>query len=171
MPELTALYERQLSGVNSMTDFRHARVDFDADAIVPREERERYAELPDTVEIRGKDVEIQYDVEENESGVVGVARLRLPEKIARNMSEAELPTLDRPLRFVVTRGMRGAARAATRPATPVRYARRSTSVPRRSRPATSTATTARPRFQGALIHPGSEHSTVGNLAGSAVARE
>jgi ATP-dependent helicase HrpA len=111
LAELTALYEQQLSDVNSMADFRHARVDFNADAIIPREERERYAELPDTVEIRGKDVEIQYDVEENEGGVVGVARLRLPEKIARNMSEAELPTLDRPLRFVVTRGMRGAARA------------------------------------------------------------
>ena len=113
MAELTAIYERQLANVNSLSDFRHARVDFDADAIVPREERERYAELPDTVEIRGKEVEIQYDVEENESGVVGVARLRLPEKVARNISEAELPTLDRPLRFVVTRGMRGAARAST----------------------------------------------------------
>jgi hypothetical protein len=113
MPELTAIYEAQLGNVNSMADFRHARVDFDPDAIVPREERERYAELPGTVEIRGKDVEIQYDVEENESGVTAVARLRLPEKIARNMSEAELPTLDRPLRFVVTRGMRGAARATT----------------------------------------------------------
>jgi hypothetical protein len=113
MPELTAIYERQLANVNSLSDFRHARVDFDADSIVPREERERYADLPDTVEIRGKDVEIQYDVEENESGAMGVARLRLPEKIARNMSEAELPTLDRPLRFVVTRGMRGAARATT----------------------------------------------------------
>jgi ATP-dependent helicase HrpA len=113
MPELTSLYEQQLANVNSMTDFRHARVDFDADAIVPREERERYAELPGSVEIRGKDVEIQYDVEEADSGVVGVARLRLPEKIARNVSEAELPTLDRPLRFIVTRGMRGAARAST----------------------------------------------------------
>jgi ATP-dependent helicase HrpA len=113
MAELTAIYEQQLANVNSLSDFRHARVDVDADAIVPRAERERYAELPDTVEIRGKDVEIQYDVEENESGVVGVARLRLPEKVARNMSEAELPTLDRPLRFVVTRGMRGAARAST----------------------------------------------------------
>jgi hypothetical protein len=113
LAELTALYERQLAHVNSVTDFRHTRVDFDADAIVPREERERYAALPDSVEIRGKDVEIQYDVEEGEAGAVGVARLRLPEKIARNMSEAELPTLDRPLRFVVTRGMRGAARAAT----------------------------------------------------------
>jgi ATP-dependent helicase HrpA len=113
MAELTALYEAQLASVNSISDFRHARVDFDADAIIPREERARYADLPNTVEIRGKDVEIQYDVEENESGIIGVARLRLPEKMARNMSESELPTLDRPLRFVVTRGMRGAARAST----------------------------------------------------------
>jgi hypothetical protein len=44
---------------------------------------------------------------------VGVARLRLPEKLARNLNEEELPTLDRPLRFIVTRGVRGAARAAT----------------------------------------------------------
>lgn len=113
MAELTAIYERQLADVNSLTDFRHAQVTFDPDAIVPAAERARYAELPSTIEIRGKDVEIQYDVEESESGVTGVARLRLPEKLARNMSEAELPALDRPLRFVVTRGMRGAARAAT----------------------------------------------------------
>jgi hypothetical protein len=113
LAELTAIYERQLAGVNSLTDFRHARVDFDPDAVIPAAERQRYADLPDSVEIRGKDVEIQYDVEESESGTIGVARLRLPEKVARNMSEAELPTLDRPLRFVVTRGMRGAARATT----------------------------------------------------------
>ena len=44
---------------------------------------------------------------------MGVARLRLPEKLARTLSEAELPMLDRPVRFVVTRGARGAARAST----------------------------------------------------------
>jgi hypothetical protein len=113
LAELTRIYEEQLAHVNSMTDFRHARVDFNPDSIISPEDRARYADLPDTVEIRGKDVEIQYDVEETDAGVLGVARLRLPEKIARNMSEAELPTLDRPLRFVVTRGMRGAARAST----------------------------------------------------------
>lgn len=113
LAELTAIYEKQLANVNSVSDFRFTKVDFDPDAIVPREERERYANLPTSVEIRGKDVEIQYDVEESESGPVGVARLRLPEKLARSMAESELPTLDRPLRFVVTRGMRGAARAAT----------------------------------------------------------
>ena len=45
--------------------------------------------------------------------LVPVARLRLPEKIARSLTESELPTLDRPLRFVVLRGQRGAVRART----------------------------------------------------------
>ena len=40
-----------------------------------------------------------------------VVRLRLPEKLARTLVEEELPVLDRPLRFVVTRGARGAVRA------------------------------------------------------------
>lgn len=113
LADLTALYERQLAGLSSMTDFRHTRIEFDPDAIVPREVRERYAALPSTTKIRDRDVEIHYDVEETPSGNVGVARLRIPEKIARNLNEEELPTLDRPLRFVVTRGARGAARANT----------------------------------------------------------
>jgi hypothetical protein len=113
LAELTSIYEQQLQSVNSMSDFRQARVDVDADAIVPADVRERYAGLPASVEIRGKDVEIQYDVEEGGQGPAGVARLRLPEKLAKTLSEAELPKLDRPLRFVVTRGMRGAARGNT----------------------------------------------------------
>jgi hypothetical protein len=111
--ELTALYEAQLANVDSMNDFRHAAFHVDADAIVPRDVRERYAALPSTVNVRGRDVEIHYDVEETPTGLVGVARLRLPEKIARTLSEEELPSLDRPLRFIVTRGERGAARAET----------------------------------------------------------
>jgi hypothetical protein len=107
------LYEQQLQSVTSMADFRHARVRIDADSIVPADVRQRYADLPSSIEMRGKDVEIQYDVEETEQGNVGVARLRLPEKLAKTLSEAELPKLDRPLRFVVTRGMRGAARGNT----------------------------------------------------------
>jgi len=64
--------------------------------------------------VRGRDVEIDYDVEEDaENGVLGVARLRLPEKVARTLTEGELPTLDRPLRFVVARGQRGSVRART----------------------------------------------------------
>jgi hypothetical protein len=115
--ELTALYESRLRDVNSLTDFKHAELDLTSalDALVPAAVRAVYQELPDRVFVRDRDVDIQYDVEEGEGekGSVGVARLRLPEKLARTLTEAELPPLDRPLRFIVTRGARGAARATT----------------------------------------------------------
>ncbi|HEU4643440.1 MAG TPA: DEAD/DEAH box helicase [Gemmatimonadaceae bacterium] len=110
LPELTALYETMLAGVRSMDDFRAAELRIDPDAIVPAEERARLLALPDAVSVRDRTVPIDYDVED---GVGGVARLRLPEKLARSLVESELPELDRPLRFVVPRGPRGAARAAT----------------------------------------------------------
>jgi hypothetical protein len=66
--------------------------------------------LPDSVTIRDREVPIEYGVED---GVGGIARLRLPEKMARTLVDAELPELDRPARFVVTRGQRGAVRAST----------------------------------------------------------
>jgi hypothetical protein len=75
--------------------------------------RARYAALPSSVDVRDRAVEIHYDVEETPSGPIGVARLRLPEKIARTLTASELPVLDRPLRFIVTRGVRGAARGDT----------------------------------------------------------
>ncbi len=111
--ELASVYEQQLAGVNSIADFRHAPLEVRADMFVPLEVRERYAALPSSVAVRGKDVEIHYDVEESDGGKFGVARLRLPEKLARTLSHEELPVLDRPLRFIVTRGARGAARANT----------------------------------------------------------
>lgn len=115
LEEVTAIYARQLveQNVTSYSDFRRAQLGIDAEAILPRQERERYLALPDSVEIRGREIPIRYDVEETDSGRHGVARLSLPEKLARTLTEAELPSLDRPLRFVVTRGARGAARADT----------------------------------------------------------
>ena len=113
LADLTAIYERQLSDVNSVEEFRRKRLYVDADALVAPQVREKYASLPSSVSIRGRDAEINYEVEEGENGSVGVARLRLPEKMARSLSEDELPQLDRPLRFIVTRGIRGAARADT----------------------------------------------------------
>jgi ATP-dependent helicase HrpA len=113
LAELTALYEQQLTNVGSMTEFRHTPVYVDADEIVPRDVRERFTSLPSSASIRGKDVEIHYDVEDTPDGLLAVARLRLPEKMARTLNEEELPALDRPLRFIVTRGARGAARART----------------------------------------------------------
>jgi len=110
--ELTALYERQLAKVTSFAQFKQTPIAIDADALVPAAVRERYASLPSSTRVRDRDVEIHYDVEENADGTaLGVARLRLPEKLARTLAEDELPRLDRPLRFIVTRGARGAARA------------------------------------------------------------
>ena len=114
--ELTDLYARQLASVGSLTDFRHATLTIDPDEFASPEERARWLALPDTAEIRGREVEIHYEAEERDGSVQGVARLRLPEKLARTLSEEELPTLDRPLRFSVTRGARGTARADTLPA-------------------------------------------------------
>jgi hypothetical protein len=111
--ELASLYEQQLADVDSMAEFRHTVVTVDADEVVPADVRARYAALPSHVSVRGREVEIHYDVEEGTHGLFGVARLRLPEKLARTLVEEELPVLDRPLRFIVTRGARGAARADT----------------------------------------------------------
>ena len=110
-PELTSLYEEQLADVNSMDDFRGARLTIEFNRFVPREVRERLDELPNSVLIRDRDVDIDYDVEERDGTRQGVARLRLPEKIARTLTEGEIPALDRPIRFVVLRGQRGAVRS------------------------------------------------------------
>ena len=113
LAELTAWYERELAAIYSMDEFRNARLRLDADEIVPPETREGYLALPSTVLIRDREVDIDYDVEERDGQKIGIARLRLPEKLARTISESELPVLDRPLRFVVIRGQRGAIRADT----------------------------------------------------------
>jgi ATP-dependent helicase HrpA len=111
--DLIAWYESQMADVSSMNDFRNARFVLDRNEIVPREVREKYANLPDSVVIRDREVDIEYDVEERDGGLTGIARLRLPEKIARTLAEEEVPKLDRPVRFVVIRGQRGAIRADT----------------------------------------------------------
>jgi hypothetical protein len=110
LAELTALYESKLASVNSLDEFRTADLTIDPDEIVPPDVRAKYLALPDAVRVRDREVPIEYDVED---AAGGVARLRLPEKLARTLSESELPEFDRPLRFVVPRGQRGAVRAAS----------------------------------------------------------
>ena len=111
--ELADRYERALGDVRSVEAFRRAPLHLDLDDLVSDEDRERYRALPDEVLVRDREVAIDYDVEDVDGRPTGVARLRLPEKLARTLAEAELPALDRPLRFMVPRGQRGAVRAAT----------------------------------------------------------
>ncbi|MGH7662893.1 MAG: DEAD/DEAH box helicase [Gemmatimonadaceae bacterium] len=113
LAELTRLYQEMLTGVDSLDDYRAAELRIDPDAIVPREQRERYLALPGAVEIRDRTIALDYEVEESDGSREGVARLRLPEKVARNLGDEEIPTLDRPIRFVVHRGQRGSVRAGT----------------------------------------------------------
>jgi hypothetical protein len=109
--DLAAAYQRKLDeqDVRSMSDFRAADLSLDPLDAIAEEERAELLALPSQTVIRGSEIVIDYDVEDG----TGVARLRLPEKMARTLVEAELPELDRPLRFIVTRGQRGAVRATT----------------------------------------------------------
>jgi hypothetical protein len=108
--ELARLYEAKLAEVRSMDEFRSTDLALDLGGFVTDDARARAAALPDAVEIRGAEVPVQYDVED---GIGGIARLRVPEKMARTLVESEVPALDRPVRFMVTRGKRGTVRAAT----------------------------------------------------------
>lgn len=112
--ELAAHYERQLEeqNVTSLQEFRAARLTLRVDDFVPPDQQRALRALPGTVVVRGTAVDVHYEVEEDPARQ-GVARLRLPEKLARTLCEEELPALDRPLRFIVTRGQRGAVRAAS----------------------------------------------------------
>ena len=114
-PELALLYARRLSGVHSLAEFKQANLDLGADleALSPRAARAKFDSLPSRVSVRDRDVEIDYDVEEVNGAPVGVVRLQLPEKVARTLTAAEVPVLDRPIRFVVYRGQRGQVRART----------------------------------------------------------
>ncbi|MGH7646356.1 MAG: DEAD/DEAH box helicase, partial [Gemmatimonadales bacterium] len=97
----------QLAGVRSWDEFIQIRVRLDVDAVVPEEVSARLDALPSSVAIHGDRVPLDYGVEQGG----GVARLRLREGQARRLQPRDLPPLDRPLRFTVTRGKHDAIRA------------------------------------------------------------
>ena len=111
--QLSEFYEQQLSGVRSFEEFKNARLTIDPESFVSSDVAARIARLPSSVIIREREIPIDYDVEEKDGTRTPVARLRLPAKVAKNLTESELPSLDRPIRFVVLRGQRGAIRADT----------------------------------------------------------
>ncbi|MFN8571535.1 MAG: DEAD/DEAH box helicase [Gemmatimonadaceae bacterium] len=115
LADLTALYEASLADVHSMHEFEQAALKLPLQDWVDADECGRLLALPSAVELRGRPIPIEYDVEADDSATEprGVARLVLPEKLARLMDERELPLLDRPLRFVVHRGQRASVRSNT----------------------------------------------------------
>jgi ATP-dependent helicase HrpA len=107
--ELAALYRVPLAQVNSFTEFRSAPLPIDLNAVLSPDARHAYDHLPSETMIRGQSVPIEYDVQDS----TGIARLRLPAKLARTLTEAEVPPLDRPVRFTVLRGQQSAVHADT----------------------------------------------------------
>ena len=109
--ELSAHYAAQLDAQNiaSLLEFRNAQLQVRAENYVSDAERERLWKLPSSVMLDSLKVPIHYEI----GGDKGIARLMLPEKLARALDESELPNLDRPLAFGVSRGARGTLRAAS----------------------------------------------------------
>jgi len=98
---LRELLVAQLQEVDSWTVFERTPVLLDLGALVPAAERAALEALPATVRLKGDTVPIEYEIDRNGDAV---ARLRLREGQARQLTMADLPPLDRPTRFVVARG-------------------------------------------------------------------
>lgn len=99
----------QLAEVRSWDEFLATPIGLDASALVPAAERERLDAMPGSARIFGDRVPIEYQLE----GGRGVAWLKLREKQAGRIREADLPSVPFPLRFSVIRGQREVARAAS----------------------------------------------------------
>ncbi len=99
----------QIANVRSWDDFIAARILLDPDAVIPESERHRLDALPASVNLYGDRVPLDYDIEQG----VGVVRMRLKEGQARRLQPRDIPPLDRPVRFTVTRGKHDAVRAAS----------------------------------------------------------
>ncbi|HEX8696861.1 MAG TPA: hypothetical protein VF746_30865 [Longimicrobium sp.] len=106
---LVDLVAERLRGVGSYREFMETPLRFDADELVPRADRERWLALPDTVEIGGDEYPLDYGFE----GEIAVVRARVPAKLLYQIDEGDVPALDRPLHWTVTRGKREAVRAAS----------------------------------------------------------
>jgi ATP-dependent helicase HrpA len=97
----------QLAGVVDWRSFLGTPLRLESADLVPAGERERLLALPGHVRLLGDTVPIRYEIVEGG----GVARIELREGQARRITPADLPALDRPLRFAVTRGNRPAVLA------------------------------------------------------------
>ena len=98
-----------VDGLSTWEEFLARRLEVDPVGSVPAAERDRLASLPNSVRLLGDQVPIDYEIERGE----GIARLRLREGQVRRLRPEDLPTLDRPLHFAISRGRDPEMRAAT----------------------------------------------------------
>jgi hypothetical protein len=109
--ELTAWYAAQMHSAWDWEAVRALPLLMDRRTFVSEAQRAEARALPEAVEVRDRTVGLEYDVEERDGALTPVVRLRVPEKLARTLAPSEVPSLDRPVRYVVLRGQRGSVRA------------------------------------------------------------
>jgi len=106
---LSEYFAGKLARVTSYSQFAEADLSLVAEDFVTAAERKKWLSLPSTVSIHGQDYPLDYGIEDG----VGIARARVPEKVIWQLQDTDVPELDRPLRWTVLRGKRGAVRATT----------------------------------------------------------
>jgi ATP-dependent helicase HrpA len=106
---LASHFRERLAEIASYDAFQEADLRLDPERFVPAAERKRWLALPDTIALGGEEFPLDYGIEDG----VAFARARVPEKVVRRLGEADVPELDRPLRWTVVRGKRQAIRADT----------------------------------------------------------
>jgi ATP-dependent helicase HrpA len=97
----------QLAAIDGWDEFLQAPLMLNPVKMIPEATRKLLNALPDKVHLFGDMVPLDYDLD----GATPVVRLRLKEGQARRLRPRDLPELDRPLRFTVTRGQGPAVRA------------------------------------------------------------
>jgi len=102
----TALGTR-LGQVRSLEDFQHARLSLTLDDFVPAERRRELEALPAWVDVTGERCALDYEVDEGRA----IVRIRMREQLAHNLTDADIPTLDRPVAFTIMRRKQSALRA------------------------------------------------------------
>jgi ATP-dependent helicase HrpA len=110
-PRVRDLIRAQLDQVTSWESFLGTRLRLEPGELVDEARRTALQALPSAVRVKGDTVALEYDVEGSE----GIVRLRLREGQARRLEPADLPVVDRPLRFEVGRGGHPPIRASTLP--------------------------------------------------------
>jgi len=109
-PENVMLCVRsQLAKIRSWQQFLETKITIDPDVVVPIARRRELDELPASLHVLGDRVPLYYEFEAG----APVVTIRLREGQARRLRPRDLPCLDRPLRFSVSRGRRELARASS----------------------------------------------------------
>ncbi|MGQ0765064.1 MAG: DEAD/DEAH box helicase [Gemmatimonadota bacterium] len=103
--DLTGYYSELLAQVRSVSEYRRSPLRLDLSSLWGDDDRQRLLALPSEAIVAGVSVPLDYDIEESRTGeILPVVRVTLPERLARKLSDSELPVLDRAVRLVVQRG-------------------------------------------------------------------